>query len=523
MKYKIYHLLVALMVTIFTSCEGEKDLYTVEGLLPIITNNLYMVGSAGPTAWDINNPYALTRVEGEKYLFVYHGELTPGEIKMCTAVGNWNVAFIRPMENGEKIGKDPITDQSFQMYAGDPDNKWVVTENGIYTLTFDLKNWTLTSVYEGPVPGPEKGSVDPVNVYLVGDAPIGGWTVDNPTRMTKVEPYKFTYEGYLTDTGHTGNGELKACMELGNWNVDWIRPLSNGVEINENGVADKNFTITKFPDDRWKVTKAGFYRIDMDFKEWTIEVTPIEAPAPPEFAPIKVDKLYITGYATPAGWTVNTPIELERDMADDYIFRYRGELKQGGFRFMHTLGSWNVEMIRAAAGTPDVCSTDFSDVKFDYYAGEPDANFMVTEYGEYTITLNLRDWTISSHYEVPGQIDPYPLQAENLYLVGDALPTGWDINNPTVLKKTGYYTFVYEGPLNADGAGEFKACLQTGTYDTKFIRPLSQGCEINKQGVADPNFTYVHQPDNKWKVTESGDYRLTFDLENWTITVEVLE
>lgn len=526
MKSKIYHLLVALLVTIFASCEGEKDLYTVEGLLPIITSNLYMVGSGGPTAWDINNPYALTKAEGDQYTFVYHGELTPGEIKMCITVGNWSAPFIRPIENGEKIGKEPITDQLFQMYAGDPDNKWIVTENGIYTLTFDLKNWTLSSVYEGAVPGPNKGSIDPANVYLVGDAPLGSWTVDNPTRMTKVGPYKFTYEGYLTDTGHTGNGELKACMELGNWNVDWIRPLSNHVEINENGVPDKNFTISKFPDDRWKVTQAGYYRIDMDFKEWTIEVTPIDAPAPPEFEPILVEHLYVTGWGTPVmGWSTFTPIELERDKADDYIFYYKGELnKGGGFRFFHTLGdnAWKDGVIHPSAGTPGITSTDFTDLKFDYYIGDPlDVNFMVEEYGYYTLTLNLRDWTISCHYEgnKPPQRPVTPIMTDNLYLVGNALSTGWDIQNPTVLKKTGAYTFVYEGNL---AEGEIKAYTQK-SYDYEAFRPLENGCVINKQGVANEHFTYALQPDDKWKVTEAGNYRLTFDLEKWILKVEVLE
>ena len=49
------------------------------------------------------------------------------------------------------------------------------------------------------------------------------------------------------------------------------------------------------------------------------------------------------------------------------------------------------------------------------------------------------------------------------------------------------------------------------------------GVEINRDGVADSEFTKSTGPDNKWKVTVAGKYKLTFDLQNWTIAAQLLE
>jgi hypothetical protein len=53
-----------------------------------------------------------------------------------------------------------------------------------------------------------------------------------------------------------------------------------------------------------------------------------------------------------------------------------------------------------------------------------------------------------------------------------------------------------------------------------FIRPTFSGCKISLTGVENADFVYIANPDDKWQVTESGQYRLTFDLEHYTLTVE---
>ena len=145
----------------------------------------------------------------------------------------------------------------------------------------------------------------------------------------------------------------------------------------------------------------------------------------------------------------------------------------------------------------------------------PDDKWQVTEAGQYRLTFDLEHWTIKAE-PLSGK---EALQAENVYIVGDATPNGWSIDAPTQLTKQSEHVFVYEGNLSK---GELKACLQTGSWDVAFIRPAFANCKIDKNGVESPDFVFTASPDDKWRVEEEGRYRLTFDLKSWTLKAEKL-
>lgn len=82
------------------------------------------------------------------------------------------------------------------------------------------------------------------------------------------------------------------------------------------------------------------------------------------------------------------------------------------------------------------------------------------------------------------------------------------------------YIFTWEGQLNE---GDMKACLQPdGTFSCPFLRPAKSGVTINENGVSEASFVYTTDPDDKWRVTKAGKYRITFDLATWTIKAELL-
>lgn len=82
-------------------------------------------------------------------VFTWEGTLNAGEMKLCLTTGNWDAGFIRPVNDQEAISKSNISGQTFAMWAGDPDNKWRVTEAGKYRLSFNLRNWTMSTEYLG--------------------------------------------------------------------------------------------------------------------------------------------------------------------------------------------------------------------------------------------------------------------------------------------------------------------------------------------------------------------------------------
>ncbi len=108
---------------------------------------------------------------------------------------------------------------------------------------------------------------------MIGDATPGGWSMDDASEMTvsSSNRYIFTWEGELV------NGSMKACTERdGTFSCPFIRPSQAGVEINSNGVAASDFVYTTNPDDQWRITESGRYRITFDLENWTIAVTPLD-------------------------------------------------------------------------------------------------------------------------------------------------------------------------------------------------------------------------------------------------------
>ena len=144
---KIFAVIAVALVSLgVMSCDSEKELIIIEGNLPIKTSTLYMVGDATPAGWDIGNPVALTPTEEDPLVFVYEGPLYQGEIKLCLTPGSWDAPFIRPLMDQASISSSNLTNEPFQMHAGDPDEKWRVTQEGNYKLTFDLRNWKMSSL-----------------------------------------------------------------------------------------------------------------------------------------------------------------------------------------------------------------------------------------------------------------------------------------------------------------------------------------------------------------------------------------
>lgn len=376
-----------------TGCDGEKDLIIIDGNLPIKTSTLYMVGDATPNGWSIDAPTALEASEEDPLVFTWEGTLNAGEMKLCLTSGSWDAPFIRPMSNGDEIGKAEISGAEFQMHAGDPDEKWKVTDAGVYHLTFDLRNWTMSSTWLRGQDAPEIKPIETDVLYIVGDATPAGWNIDAPVALEKKSAYIFEFDGPLMA------GEFKACISTGDWGVEFIRPLSDGCKIDKSGAESDDFVFVANPDHKWRVADVGIYHLTFDLEKYTITA----------------------------------------------IFK------------------------------------------------EELAN------------------------------DKNPIESATLYMIGDATPGGWSMDDATAytVSDDNKYIFSWEGELVE---GSMKACLQPdGTFSCPFLRPSVDGCRIGESGVASSDLIYTTDPDNKWKVEKEGRYKLTFNLKKWTIEADYLD
>lgn len=320
----------------------------------------------------------------------------------------------------------------------------------------------------------------PDNLYMVGDATPNGWDAAQATPMTKNnnDPGVFTYQGQLNA------GELKFLTVPGEWLPSYQRGEDDNTLVLRTDFSQ--------PDEKFKITKGGLYRITVDVIELTYKQEELES------APY--DELWIVGDAVPKGWDIDNADKMLQNPADPFVFIFNEELKVGEFKIA-TAKSWSAPFYRPLSNHPDITETGVQ-----LSAGDPDHKWYITDPGPYKITLDLRTMTIS--------IDPYT-PYPNIYMVGDATPAGWNIDNPVPLTKESDYIFTWTGPLTA---GEFKFPIATGDWTTGYFMPYFADESITSTLMT---FRPTGSPDMKWRVKpeEEGTYKITLDQLRHSISI----
>lgn len=386
------------MISALSACEGEKDLVIITDNLPIKTNTLYMVGSATPNGWDINNPTAMTPSEADPLVFDWEGTFYTGEIKLCLTPGSWDVGFIRPLAADTEIGKEEIKDQTFQMHAGDPDEKWKVTESGIYHVTFNLRNWTMSTTYLGAPAAEPVTPVETEALYIVGSATPAGWNIDDPFQLTKISKYVFQYEGKLT------KGEMKAVCKKGDWGAEFFRPAVGGTEISSAGVADEACAYDNKSDDKkWNVTEAGTYRLTFDLEHYTLQVVMTAPDDTPKEDPVEegmsAENIFMIGSATPNGWSLDNATKMTRDASDKQIFTWEGDLAEGEMKAcIDNTQGFGVPFLRPSKAGVTIDASGVSASDFIFTSEGDDFKWEVKKAGKYRIVFNLKKYTIEVTY-----------------------------------------------------------------------------------------------------------------------------
>ena len=223
-------------------------------------SNIYIVGDASESGWNIGSPAAFTQSTTDPFVFVYEGVLSPGNIKFSTFTGDWcDGQWINAAENGTSV----TAASGFIITQGcdGPDNQWQVTEEtqGRYRITVNLADETV-NFEEQDAPYSE--------LYLIGDATENGWNIGSPTAgftQSSSDPFIFTYQGQLNP------GEFKISTYTGDWcDADWLHPTQADASP-EAGNFEAHLGCTG-PDHKWRITEdnQGEYLITVDLYEGII-------------------------------------------------------------------------------------------------------------------------------------------------------------------------------------------------------------------------------------------------------------
>jgi hypothetical protein len=324
-------------------------------------------------------------------------------------------------------------------------------------------------------------------LYIIGGATLTGWDNNKAEALTTdpANPGGFIYQGTLLP------GNFKFITTLGSFLPSYNMGADSSKLIFRTSDAD--------PDNQFTINEASVYKVSVNLISLTIKVEKL-AQAP-------YSKLWIIGDAVPRGWDISTPDSMFRNPNNAFIFKYNQILKAGEFKIpTAATGDFGVPFYMPLTNHPDLSETGVQLVQ----SGGDDFKWNITNPGAYKITLDLLGMSI---HIVPFQ--PYT----KLWIVGDATPNGWNIDNPSVMTATSDpNVFTYSGHLNV---GEFKFPVATGDWGTDFFRPYK-----NHPDITETNAQFVKHgtaPDDtddyKWYIPTAGNYTITLNQLYETISI----
>lgn len=284
------------------------------------------------------------------------------------------------------------------------------------------------------------------------------------------------------------------------------------------GVYEKSFSVFGLNDlilNNWGVQPGVSVKFETkvtaNVTDETVEdgVTEIKTFSVTPYKPVS-SELYIVGDATPNGWNITGATALTPSASKPWVFTYQGQLRTGNFKFAISQDEcWCQDFY-----TQDPANAEM--MVYNEGGSGDDVQWQISESGNYKLTVNLIDLTIDTE-KLEG-----PAFA-NLYIIGDASPSGWNIGSPEAFSRDGDdpFIFTYEATLIS---GDFKISTFNGDWcGGEWLNP-SQGNQV----LTATDFIITQGcdgPDNKWHVTDEtqGRYKITVNLYNSTIKIEKVE
>lgn len=223
-----------------------------------------------------------------------------------------------------------------------------------------------------------------------------------------------------------------------------------------------------------------------------------EAEAAPE--PLPVTELYLIGEAADCGWSIPASIALTKD---ENVFSVTANLaadKQFRFLASQADGAWFPSVVKDKATGKAVYAASQADWDANNAAWD---HFSVAESGSYEIAVDILAKTVTLTRK--GDVVLPPLDLSELYIIGDAVATGWSLDAAPQLTKTGdIFTVTTHLAANAI----FRFVCQKDWYPS-VVKGDTEGSIAVAYGGDPVHFT----------VAVAGTYTITIDQAARTISI----
>lgn len=218
-----------------------------------------------------------------------------------------------------------------------------------------------------------------------------------------------------------------------------------------------------------------------------------------------IENIYPIGNGTPYGWSQDKTVAMDKSGS---TFTWTGHLyANADIKFLlQNDGNW----------WPGIVNKSDDPFKYEPVIGYDDSvdkKFKVNEEGKYTVTIDAANTNaLKIKFEFIDK-DEQELVVEHLYLLGDATPAGWSLDNMPEFTKNGD-VFSWEGPLTE--GGEFRFPMQRDWWPCLMI---AMDGETLVKGVGDDDKT-------GFTVDESAIYKIECNVAtmkaNLTKTGEIV-
>lgn len=188
-----------------------------------------------------------------------------------------------------------------------------------------------------------------------------------------------------------------------------------------------------------------------------------------------IENVYPIGNGTPYGWSQDNTVAMDKSGS---TFTWTGHLyANADIKFLlQNDGNW----------WPGIVNKNDDPFTYEPVIGFSDAvdkKFRVSEEGKYTITIDAANTNaLKIEFKFIDK-DEQALVVEHLYLLGDATPAGWSLDNMPEFTKNGD-VFSWEGPLTE--GGEFRFPMQRDWWPCLMI---AMDGETLVKGVGDDDKT----------------------------------
>ena len=238
-------------------------------------NRVYPIGTACTWGWTTDSAQPMPQTGEETGIYTDTLALKAGELKFLL-----QPSFDIRSHFGPDTANTPLDTVGVHhvVFHADGDYKWNCTLSGMYAVTLNSIEGTLTLVKVDSVAEPEEPEVVyPEEIYPIGTACAWGWTIENAVAIARLDDStKVVY----TDTLTLQAGELKFLCQR-----DWGKhfgPTVDGAPMEV--VGEYGVELVAEGDHKWKNTLVGEYVVTLNAETLMLTLEAIETPENPDEA-----------------------------------------------------------------------------------------------------------------------------------------------------------------------------------------------------------------------------------------------